>query len=77
MKNTVGEIRTIDRYEVGQELDLHNIQRDKIVDQLSDIQMIKKMLGTRIFLSPETKEVLDTKKELDRDYLFSTVANGI
>ena len=60
---TGGELRPIDRYEVGQELELDKLQTDHLVDQLSDIRMIEKIIGTKIILSPETKQVLDTKKE--------------
>ncbi len=59
-----GDLRAIDQYEVGQELALDKLQTDHVVDQLSDILMVEKIIGSKIILSPEAKEVLDTKKEL-------------
>jgi len=60
---TGGELITIDRYEVGQELALDKSHTDDVVNQLSDILMIKKILETKIILRSEAKDILDTKKE--------------
>jgi hypothetical protein len=62
---TEGQLQTIDRNEVGRVLGLDKEQTDHLVDQLSDIGMIKKVIGSKIILSPEAKEVLDAKKESD------------
>lgn len=61
---TGGQLQTVDRNEVGKQLALDKSQTDHIVEQLSDIRMIEKILGTEIILSPATKDILDTKKEL-------------
>jgi len=58
-----GDLRAIDQYEIGQELVLDKLQTDHVVDQLFDILMVEKIIGSKIILSPEAKEV-DTKKEL-------------
>jgi len=58
-----GDLRAIDQYEFGQELVLDKLQTDHVVDQLFDILMVQKIIGSKIILSPEAKEV-DTKKEL-------------
>jgi hypothetical protein len=59
---TAGELQTIDRYEVGKKLALDKEQTDHLVDQLSDIGMIRKILRTKIILSPEAKRFIDSNK---------------
>ena len=56
-----GELTTIDRYEVGKELDLSNQETDAIVDELSDTGRITKMVGTKIMLSLNEKKILDSE----------------
>ena len=56
-----GELTNIDRYEVGKELDLSNQETDAIVDELSDIGRITKMVGTKIMLSLNEKKILDSE----------------
>lgn len=56
-----GELTTIDRYDIGKELELPNQETDAIVDELSDRGRITKMVGTKIMLSPNEKKILDSE----------------
>ena len=56
-----GEFTTIDRYEVGKELDLPNQETDAIVDELSNRGRVRKMVGTKIMLSLNEKKILDSE----------------
>ena len=51
----------IDRYEVGNELNLPKQETDAIVDELSDRGRITKMAGTKIMLSLNEKKILDSE----------------
>ena len=55
------ELTTIDRYEVGKELDLPNQETDTIVDELSNRGRVRKMVGTKIMLSLNEKKILDSE----------------
>lgn len=55
------ELTTIDRYEVGKELNLPREEIDAIVDELSDIGRITTMAGPTIMLSPHEKKILDNE----------------
>jgi Mn-dependent DtxR family transcriptional regulator len=50
-----GELTTIDRYELGKELDLPKEETDAIVEELTEMGMIKKVAGTKILLTLEGK----------------------
>lgn len=51
----------IDRYEVGNELNLPKQETDAIVDELSDRGRITKIVGTKILLSLKEKKILDSE----------------
>ena len=55
------ELTPIDRYEVGKELNLPKQETDVIVDELSDIGRITKIVGTKIMLSLNEKKILDSE----------------
>ena len=55
------ELTTIDRYEVGKELNLPNKETDAIVDELSNRGRITTMAGPTIMLTPDEKKILDTE----------------
>ncbi|HKQ22309.1 MAG TPA: hypothetical protein VJS91_09740 [Nitrososphaeraceae archaeon] len=55
------ELTTIDRYEVGKELNLPKEETDAIVDELSNRGMITTMAGRTIMLTPDEKKILDTE----------------
>ena len=55
------ELTTIDRYEVGNELNLPKEETDAIVDELSNRGMITTMAGPTIMLTPDEKKILDTE----------------
>lgn len=48
---TGAKLQTIDRYEVGQKMGLDKTQTDNMVNQLSDINMIKKVMDSKIILN--------------------------
>lgn len=56
-----GELRSIDRYEVGKELNLSKQETDAIVEELSERERITKMPGIKIKLSPNEKKILDSE----------------
>jgi hypothetical protein len=56
-----GELTTIDRYEVGKELNLPKEETDAIVDELSNRGRITTMAGTTIMLTLDEKNLLDTE----------------
>ncbi len=56
-----GELTTIDRYEVGKELNLPKEETDAIVDELSNRGRITTMAGTTIMLTLDEKKILDTE----------------
>jgi hypothetical protein len=55
------ELTSIDRYEVGKELNLPKQETDAIVDELSDRGRITKIVGTKIMLSLNEKKILDSE----------------
>ena len=55
---TGGELRIINQYQVGEGLALSSKQTDKIVDQLSDSGMIKKIARNKIILSAYALHVI-------------------
>lgn len=56
------ELRTIDRYDVGKELNLPKNETDAIVDELSDRGRIRKTAGSsKIMLSLNEKKILDSE----------------
>ena len=55
------ELTTIDRYEVGKELNLPKEETDAIVDELSNRGRITTMAGPTIMLTPDEKKILDTE----------------
>jgi hypothetical protein len=55
------ELTTIDRYEVGKELNLPKEETDAIVDELSNRGRITTMAGPTIMLTPVEKKILDTE----------------
>jgi hypothetical protein len=57
-----GEIRSINRYEVGEQLDLPNAETDSIVNRLYARRMITKTAGSNILLSQEAKNMLDKER---------------
>lgn len=56
-----GELTSIDRYEVGKELNLSIQETDAIVEELSERERITKMSGIKIMLSPNEKNILDNE----------------
>jgi hypothetical protein len=58
-----GEIRSINRYEVGEQLDLPNGETDGIVIRLYSRRMITKTAGTNILLTQEAKNMLDKERQ--------------
>jgi hypothetical protein len=59
-----GDLKTFDRYEVGQELGLDNEQTDAVVEELYGKRQLQKIPGTKIVLTPPAKEVLESKKSI-------------
>jgi hypothetical protein len=59
---TGGEFRIVNRYEVGEKLGLDSSATDDTVKQLSEIGMIKIMLGSKIILTQEALAVIDRSK---------------
>jgi hypothetical protein len=55
------ELTTIDRYEVGKELNLPKEETDAIVDELSNRGRITTMAGPTIMLTPDEKKILGTE----------------
>ncbi len=51
----------IDRYEVGNELNLPKQETDAVVDELSDRGRITKMIGNKIMLTLNEKKILDSE----------------
>jgi|RhiMetdeSRZDD1v2_1073273.scaffolds.fasta_scaffold170119_2 hypothetical protein len=58
-----GELRSINRYEVGEQLDLPNGETDGIVVRLYARRMITKTVGTNILLTQEAKNMLDNERQ--------------
>lgn len=59
---TSGELRIINQYEVGEGLELSSKQTDKIVYELSNTGMIKKVARNKIVLSPHALYVMHNSK---------------
>ncbi|MDW0169998.1 MAG: hypothetical protein QOA19_02420 [Nitrososphaeraceae archaeon] len=59
-----GDLKTFDRYEVGQELGLDREQTDAVVEELYGKRQLQKIPGTKIVLTPPVKEVLESKKSI-------------
>lgn len=59
-----GDLKTFDRYEVGQELGLDREQTDAVVEELYGKRQLQKIPGTKIVLTPLVKEVLESKKSI-------------
>ena len=59
---TSGELRIINQYEVGEGLELSSKQTDKIVYELSNTGMIKKVARNKIVLSPHALYVIHNSK---------------
>lgn len=59
-----GDLKTFDRYEVGQHLNLDNEQTDAVVEELYDKRQLQKIPGTKIVLTASEKEALNSKKRL-------------
>ena len=56
------ELRAIDRYEVGKQLNLRNEETDAIVDLLIDRGRITKIAGSsKIMLDFKEKKILDSE----------------
>ena len=55
------ELTSIDRNEVGKELNLSKQETDAIVDELCKRERITKMPGIKIMLSPNEKKILDSE----------------
>ena len=56
------ELRAIDRYEVGKQLNLSKVETDDIVDQLIDRGRITKIAGSsKIILRLKEKKILDSE----------------
>lgn len=56
------ELRAIDRYEVGKQLNLSTEETDTIVDHLIDRGRITKIAGSsKIILRPKEKKILDSE----------------
>jgi len=62
---TKGELRIINQYEVGEGLELTSKQTDKIVYELSNSGMIKRVARNKIVLSPHAHYVMNNSKNLD------------
>ena len=62
---TSGELRIINQYEVGEGLELSSKQTDKIVYELSNTGMIKKVARNKIVLSSHALYVMHNSKNLD------------
>ena len=58
-----GDLKTFDRYEVGQQLGLDKEQTDAVVEELYGQRQLQKIVGTKIVLTPPLKEVLDSEKD--------------
>ena len=59
-----GDLKTFDRYEVGQHLNLENEQTDAVVEELYGKRQLQKIPGTKIVLTASEKEALNSKKRL-------------
>ena len=59
---TRGELRIINQYQVGEGLELSSKQTDKIVYELSNTGMIKKVARNKIVLSPHALYVIHNSK---------------
>ncbi|MGV8106597.1 MAG: hypothetical protein ACP5OH_02370 [Nitrososphaerota archaeon] len=55
-----GDYKIIERYKVGKEIDMPNTQLDDIVDDLDNMGLIKKIGETKILLTFEGKEQVET-----------------
>ena len=55
-----GDYKIIERYKVGKEIDMPNTQVDDIVDDHDNIGLIKKIGETKILLTFEGKEQVET-----------------
>ena len=62
---TGGELRIINQYQVGEGLELSSKQTDKIVYELCETGMIKKMARNKIVLSPYALYVIHNSKYSD------------
>ena len=65
---TGGELRIINQYQVGEGLELSSKQTDKIVYELCETGMIKKMARNKIVLSPYALYVIHNSKYSDENY---------
>lgn len=54
-------LTSIDRYEVGKDLNLSKQETDAIVDELSERERITNIRGINIMLSPSAKKILDSE----------------
>ena len=59
---TGGQFRIVNRYEVGEKLDMDSSATDEIVKQLSEMHMIKIMEGPKIILTQQALSVIDRSK---------------
>ena len=59
-----GELKILDRYEVGQKLALDKKETDTVVQELYSKRQIQKITETKIVLTPPEKEVLQSKKSI-------------
>ena len=55
-----GDYKIIERYKVGKEIGMPNTQVDDIVDDLDNMGLIKKIGKTKILLTFEGKEQVET-----------------
>lgn len=55
-----GDYKIIERYKVGKEIGMPNTQLDDIVDDLDNMGLIKKIGETKILLTFEGKEQVET-----------------
>lgn len=55
-----GDYKIIERYKVGKEIGMPNTQVDDIVDDLDNMGLIKKFGETKILLTFEGKEQVET-----------------
>lgn len=55
-----GDYKIIERYKVGKEIGMPNTQVDDSVDDLDDMGLIKKIGETKILLTFEGKEQVET-----------------
>ena len=62
---TSGELRIINQYEVGEGLELSSKETDKIVYELSNTGMIKRVARNKIVLSPHALYVMHNSKNFD------------